>query len=76
MNLLLYREMRERSWAIGGAFTMADCAPAPPLFHSAWAEPVDAFPHVAAYRRRLMEGPSFARALREAGPYLQWVPKA
>lgn len=76
MNLLLYREMRERSWAIGGAFTMADCAPAPPLFHSAWAEPVDAFPHVAAYRRRLMEGPSFARALREADPYLQWVPKA
>lgn len=73
---LLDREMRERTWATGDTFTMADCAAAPPLFYSAWAEPVDDFPHVAAYRRRLMERPSFARALREAEPYLQFVPKA
>ena len=42
----------------------------------AWAEPLDDFPQVAAYRQRLMERPSFARALREAEPYLQFVPKA
>lgn len=73
---LLDREMRERTWATGDAFTLADCAAAPPLFYSAWAEPVDDFPHVAAYRQRLMERPSFARALREAEPHLQFVPKA
>lgn len=73
---LLDGEMRERTWAMGDAFTLADCAAAPPLFYSAWAEPVDGFPHVAAYRQRLMERTSFARALREAEPYLQFVPKA
>ncbi|MEW9624986.1 glutathione S-transferase family protein [Rhodanobacter geophilus] len=73
---LVEQEMRERTWAMGDTFSMADCAAAPPLFYSAWAEPLDDFPHVAAYRQRLMERPSFARALREAEPYLQFVPKA
>ncbi|MFK2878828.1 glutathione S-transferase family protein [Rhodanobacter hydrolyticus] len=73
---LLDQEMSQRTWAAGNEFTMADCAAAPPLFYSAWAEPVDDFPHIAAYRQRLMERPSFARALREAEPYLQFVPKA
>ena len=73
---LLEREMAGRSWAMGDTFTMADCAAAPPLFYSDWAEPLDGFPHLAAYRQRLMERPSFARALREAEPYLQFVPKA
>ena len=73
---LVEQDMRERTWATGDTFTMADCAAAPPLFYSDWAEPLDDFPHLAAYRRRLMERPSFARALREAEPYLQYVPKA
>lgn len=73
---LVEQDMRERTWAMGDTFTMADCAAAPPLFYSDWAEPLDDFPHLAAYRQRLMERPSFARALREAEPYLQFVPKA
>ena len=73
---LLDEAMRDRVWATGDTFSMADCAAAPPLFYSVWAEPVDDFPHVAAYRQRLMERASFARALREAEPYLQFVPKA
>ena len=73
---LVEQDMRERTWATGDTFTMADCAAAPPLFYSAWAEPLDNFPHLAAYRQRLMERPSFAHALREAEPYLQYVPKA
>jgi Glutathione S-transferase len=73
---LLEQDMRERNWAAGETFTMADCAAAPPLFYADWAEPLDDFPHVAAYRQRLMARPSFARALREAEPYLQFVPKA
>ena len=73
---LVEQDMRDRSWAAGDTFTMADCAAAPPLFYSDWAEPLDDFPQLAAYRKRLMERPSFARALREAEPYLQYVPKA
>lgn len=73
---LVEQDMRDRTWAAGDTFTMADCAAAPPLFYSDWAEPLDDFPQLAAYRKRLMERPSFARALREAEPYLQYVPKA
>ena len=73
---LLEQDMRGRTWATGDAFTMADCAAAPPLFYADWAEPLDGFPQLAAYRQRLMARPSFARALREAEPYLQYVPKA
>jgi glutathione S-transferase len=73
---LLEQEMDGRTWATGDVFTMADCAAASPLFSSDWAEPLDDFPHLAAYRQRLMARPSFARALREAEPYLQFVPKA
>ncbi|HEX8778554.1 MAG TPA: glutathione S-transferase family protein [Rhodanobacter sp.] len=73
---LLEQSMDGRSWAMGDTFTMADCAAAPPLFYADWAEPLDDFPLLAAYRQRLMARPSFARALREAEPYLQFVPKA
>ncbi|HKR77547.1 MAG TPA: glutathione S-transferase family protein [Rhodanobacter sp.] len=73
---LVEQDICERTWATGDTFTMADCAAAPPLFYSDWAEPLDDFPHLAAYRQRLMARPSFARALREAEPYLQFVPKA
>jgi len=73
---LLEQAMGGRTWATGDTFSMADCAAAPPLFYADWAEPLDDFPQLAAYRQRLMARPSFARALREAEPYLQYVPKA
>ncbi len=74
--ILLDEAMRERVWAAGDTFSMADCTAAPPLFYSAWAEPVDDIPYVATCRKRVMERPSFAHALREAKPYLHFVPKA
>lgn len=73
---LAEQAMHGRTWAAGEAFSMANCAAAPPLFYADWAEPLDDFPNLAAYRQRLMERPSYARALREAEPYLQYVPKA
>jgi len=56
-----------RTWAAGECFTMADCAAAPALFYADWVHPVaDRFATVRAYRTRLLERPSFARAVDEA----------
>ena len=61
--------LRDGPWALGEAFTMADCAAAPALFY---AEKVLAFgrnERLARYLARLVERPSFARVLEEAKPY-------
>jgi glutathione S-transferase len=55
---------------------MADCAAAPPLFYANMVMPFgDTHKNVARYLGRLMERPSYARALKEAQPYLGLVPK-
>jgi glutathione S-transferase len=55
---------------------MADCAAAPSLFYADKVMPFAAtHPNAAAYLRRLMERPSYARALKEAEPYFQFFPK-
>jgi len=65
-----------KTWAMGDEFTMADCAAAPPLFFADKVMPFgDTHPNVAAYLERLMRRPSFARAVKEAEPYLQLMPK-
>jgi glutathione S-transferase len=64
-----------REWAAGDAFSLADCGAAPFLFYADWTHPIgDAHPHVAAYRRRLLERPSFARIVDEARPYRSYFP--
>ncbi len=68
--------MQKGPWAIGEAFTMADCAAAPALFYANEVLPFgDRHPHLAAYFARLGERPSFARVLREAEPYLHMFPR-
>jgi len=63
-------------WAMGDVFTMADCAASPALFYGHMAMPFDkTHPNVFAYRQRLMERPSYARALKEAEPYFNLLPK-
>jgi glutathione S-transferase len=67
--------MTGREWAAGAGFSLADCAAAPALFYADWAHPIgDAFSNVAAYRRRLLARPSFARAVDEARPYRPLFP--
>jgi glutathione S-transferase len=67
--------MREGPWAVGEAFTMADCAAAPALFYANQVLPLGAErKHLAAYFARLMERPSFARVLSEAKPYWALFP--
>ncbi len=62
-------------WAAGDAFTLADCAAAPSLFYADWVHPIsDAFPTLRAYRARLLQRPSIAKAVEEARPYRKWFP--
>jgi glutathione S-transferase len=63
-----------RTWAAGEAFSLADCAAAPALFYAGLAQPLDGFPVAAAYRRRLLQRPSVARAIDEARPYFEFFP--
>jgi len=63
-------EMKDREWAVGGSFSLADCAAAPSLFYADWVHPIDPeHERARAYRKRLLARPSFARAVDEARPY-------
>src|SRR5262245_7087078 len=69
---MLDRDMESKTWIMGDAFTMADCAAAPSLFYANMLKPFgDTHKNAAKYLGRLMERPSFARALKEAEPYLK-----
>jgi glutathione S-transferase len=73
---MIEQEMASRHWAMGDAFTMADCAAAPPLFYlDKIASLGPRYPNVAAYLDRLKQRPSYARVLQEAEPYMQFFPK-
>ena len=59
-----------RIWAVGDAFSLADCAAAPSLFYADWAHPIPTtLAHLRAYRALLLARPSVARAVDEARPY-------
>ena len=63
------------SWAVGDAFSMADCAAAPALFYAGKVVPfTSTHKNVAAYFNRLMERPSYARVIKEAQPYFAMFP--
>ena len=73
---MIEREMAAKTWAMGDAFSMADCAAAPALFYANMVTPLgDTYPSAAAYLGRLMDRPSYARAIKEAQPYFAMVPK-
>jgi glutathione S-transferase len=71
----LETELAGRRWAAGDDFSLADCAAAPALFYADWTHPIDpSYGNVRAYRQRLLERPSYARAVDEARPYRQFFP--
>jgi glutathione S-transferase len=74
---MLEPEMAGREWAMGAKFGLADCAAGPPLYFitNHVRSFADTHPNVTRYLERLQQRPSYARALREAEPYLGWVPK-
>lgn len=71
----LDRYMDGRTWAVDDTFSLADCGAAPSLFYADWTHPIDpGLTRVHAYRRRLLERPSFARAVDEARTYRALFP--
>jgi glutathione S-transferase len=61
-------------WALGEAFTLADCAALPALFYADYGVSLDGWPSLRAYLERLKARPSVARVLAEAQPYFQYFP--
>ena len=73
---MIEQDMASKTWAMGDAFTMADCAAAPALYYANLVMPF-ATTHktVTRYFDRLLARPSFARAVKEAEPYRHLFPK-
>jgi glutathione S-transferase len=70
-------EIKGQSWAIGDAFTMADCAATPALSYANRVMPfAETHPDAYAYLQRLRDRPSFARVLKDAKPYETMFPKS
>src|SRR3982074_2396255 len=64
---MIDQEMATQTWAVGDAFSLADCAAAPALFYANEVMPFDeTHANVAAYFGRLKARPSYARVLNEA----------
>jgi glutathione S-transferase len=72
---MIDEEMTAKTWAMGEAFTLADCAAGPPLFFANKLMPFgDSHRNLARYFERLAKRPSFARSLAEAEPYMKFFP--
>lgn len=71
---MLEGELAADGWAAGIDFTLADCAAAPALFYANIVLPFGGYPRLAAYYRRLLGRPSFARVVEEARPYRELFP--
>ena len=72
---MIEQQMAAGRWAIGEAFTMADCAALPPLFYASMVEPFGDNKGLVAYLERLKARRSIARVMEEAEPYFGMVPK-
>lgn len=71
----LEAHLGDKPWAAGAAFSLADCAAAPSLFYADWTHPIpQSLRRVRDYRARLLQRPSFARAVDEARPYRHLFP--
>jgi glutathione S-transferase len=69
------RQLAERSWAIGDAFSIADCAATPALFYAHTLLPFGAeHAQLAAYFERLCARASVRRVIDEARPYFPNYP--
>ncbi|MFZ5719065.1 MAG: glutathione S-transferase family protein [Pseudomonadota bacterium] len=71
----LDQRMEGRTWAVGETFTLADCAAAPSLFYADWTHRIpEQYRNLTAYRARLLQRPSFARAVDEARRFRHYFP--
>ena len=67
---IIEKDMATKTWAMGEAFSLADCAAAPALYYANLVAPFgESHKNIARYFERLMARPSFKRAVDEAAPY-------
>jgi glutathione S-transferase len=72
---MLERHLASKTWAIGAAFTVADCAAAPALFYADTLCPfMETHAALAAYFNRLMDRQSVRRTYAQASPYFHMYP--
>ncbi len=73
---ILEKDLAGHRWATGDHYTMADCAASPALFYANMSVPFGAeHPNLSSYLDRLVNRPSFARAIDEASPYFSMRPE-
>ena len=73
---MIDKDVATKTWAMGDAFSLADCAASPALFYANKVVPFgDGHKNLTAYFDRLTARPSFARVLREAEPYFAMFPQ-
>lgn len=66
----LDEHLSKRTWIMGEAFTMADCALIPPLSYCRTLHPFDRWKHLTAYANRASERPSVVRVQQELEAFL------
>jgi|SRR5579859_3689283 len=72
---LVDEQVRGGPWAMGDAFTLADCAAMPALYYANRVASFEGrWKNLTAYLRRLEQRPSVARVLDEAQPYFHMFP--
>jgi glutathione S-transferase len=73
---MIDKEVATKTWAMGDAYSIADCAASPALFYAEKVVPFGgAHKNLAAYLDRLKARPSFARVISEAEPYFNLFPQ-
>ena len=71
----LEQNLGDGPWAVGDAFTLADCAAAPALFYADWVDEIGpSRPRLADYRSRLLAHPQVSRAVDEGRPFRAFFP--
>lgn len=72
---MIERQVSGNRWAIGEAFTMADCSAASALFFASVVHPLKADQTgLRTYLDRLLARPSVRRTMREAQPFFEMFP--
>jgi glutathione S-transferase len=72
---VIEQKIEAKTWMMGDAFTLADCAAAPALFYANTVVPFgETEERLRAYLGRLIARPSYARVLEEAQPYFTLFP--
>lgn len=72
---MIETKIASRSWIVGNAFTIVECAATPALFYAGIVHPFgDAQAQLKTYFERLMDRPSVQRTIDEARPYFSMFP--